>query len=93
MHQTNDDIGRFLNKLFGGTDIEDALRRLDKLTQEESRMITAQVLKFTHDLMNGTNTHPTWHSIHANPTPLFVWFPFLTATNEQNRSSFHHFRY
>ncbi|KAH9030949.1 hypothetical protein EDB84DRAFT_1562403 [Lactarius hengduanensis] len=34
--------GRFLNRLFGRTDIEDALHRLDKLTQEESRMIMAQ---------------------------------------------------
>ncbi|KAI9455434.1 hypothetical protein BJY52DRAFT_642335 [Lactarius psammicola] len=50
---------RFLNRLFGGTDIEDALRRLDKLTQEEARMILAQVLKFTHDLMSGTSTHLT----------------------------------
>ena len=58
-YQTHDGIGRFLNRLFGGTDIEDALRRLDKLTQEESRMIMAQVLKFTHDLMSGMNTHPT----------------------------------
>ncbi|KAH9159848.1 ankyrin repeat-containing domain protein [Lactarius sanguifluus] len=46
---------RFLHRLLGGTDIEDALRRLDKLTQEEARMIMAQVLKFTHDLMSATN--------------------------------------
>lgn len=39
---------RFLNRLLGRTDIEDALHRLDKLTQEESRMIMAQVLKYTH---------------------------------------------
>ncbi|KAI9442625.1 ankyrin repeat-containing domain protein [Lactarius indigo] len=46
---------RFLHRLLGGTDIEDALRRLDKLTQEEARMIMAQMLKFTHDLMSATN--------------------------------------
>ncbi|KAH9046070.1 hypothetical protein EDB84DRAFT_740815 [Lactarius hengduanensis] len=46
---------RFLHRLLGGTDIEDALRRLDKLTQEEARMILAQVLKFTHELMSATN--------------------------------------
>ncbi|KAH9062463.1 ankyrin repeat-containing domain protein [Lactarius vividus] len=46
---------RFLHRLLGGTDIEDALRRLDKLTQEEARMIMAQVLKFTHELMSATN--------------------------------------
>ncbi len=32
----------------GKMDIEDALRRLDKLTQEEVRMATAQLLKITH---------------------------------------------
>ncbi|KAH8995387.1 hypothetical protein EDB92DRAFT_200618 [Lactarius akahatsu] len=46
--------GRFLNRLFGRTDIEDALHRLDKLTQEESRMIMAQILKAIH-LMNEKN--------------------------------------
>jgi hypothetical protein len=32
----------------GKADIEDALRRLDKLTQEEVRMATVQLLKITH---------------------------------------------
>ena len=32
----------------GKTDIEDALIRLDKLTQEEVRMATAQLLKIAH---------------------------------------------
>ena len=40
---------KYLKKLFGnGTDIEDALKRLDSLTQEESQMAAAQVLKATH---------------------------------------------
>ncbi|KAF8486910.1 hypothetical protein DFH94DRAFT_796961 [Russula ochroleuca] len=39
---------KYLKKLVGRTDIEDALKRLDKLTQEEARMATAQVLKITH---------------------------------------------
>jgi hypothetical protein len=33
--------------LIGRADIEDALNRLDKLTQEEARMATTQVLKAT----------------------------------------------
>jgi hypothetical protein len=37
-----------VKKLIGGTEIEDALNRLDKLTQEESRMAAAQNLKVTH---------------------------------------------
>jgi hypothetical protein len=40
--------GRFLKKLRGRSDIEDALRRLDSLTQEEHRMATAQDLRATH---------------------------------------------
>jgi hypothetical protein len=37
-----------LKKLIGRTDIEDGLKRLDKLTLEESRMATAENLKATH---------------------------------------------
>jgi hypothetical protein len=36
---------KYLKKLIGRTDIEDALKRLDRLTQEEARMAAAQVLK------------------------------------------------
>ena len=39
-----------MKKLIGRTDIEDALKRLDKLTQEEARMATAQVLKVVHSV-------------------------------------------
>ena len=39
---------KYLKKLLGKTDIEDALKRLDKLTQEEVRMATAQLLTLTH---------------------------------------------
>ena len=39
---------KYLKKLVGKTEIEDSLKRLDKLTQEEARMATAQVLKVTH---------------------------------------------
>jgi len=37
-----------VKKLIGRTGLEDALQRLDKLTHEEVRMATAQVLKATH---------------------------------------------
>ena len=39
-----------MKKLIGRTDIEDALKRLDILTQEEARMATAQVLKVAHSI-------------------------------------------
>jgi hypothetical protein len=41
-------LGKYLKKLVGKNDIEDALKRLDRLTQEEARMATAEVLKITH---------------------------------------------
>jgi hypothetical protein len=43
---------KYLKKLIGNTDnrtdIEDALKRLDRLTEEEVQMAAAQVLKATH---------------------------------------------
>jgi len=36
----------------GRRDIEDALKRLDKLTQEEARMAAAQILSLTHAVDN-----------------------------------------
>jgi hypothetical protein len=37
-----------LKKLIGKTEIEDALKRLDKLTQEEARVAAAENLKATY---------------------------------------------
>jgi methyl-accepting chemotaxis protein len=42
-----------LKKLTGNTDIEDSLERLDKLTQEEARMASAELLKMTHIVDDG----------------------------------------
>ena len=39
-----------MKKLIGRTEMEDALKRLDNLTQEESRMAAAQNLKVTHNV-------------------------------------------
>ncbi len=43
-------LERFLRKLIGRSEIEDALRRFEKLTKEESRMVTVQNLKTTHSV-------------------------------------------
>jgi hypothetical protein len=40
---------RYLTRLIGRTDIEDALKRLDTLTNEEARMATALILKATRN--------------------------------------------
>ncbi len=39
-----------MTKLLGKSDIEDGLKRLDKLTNEEVWMVTAQVLKGTQNV-------------------------------------------
>jgi hypothetical protein len=41
---------KYLRKLMGNRDIEDSLERLDKLTQEEARMASAEQLKMTHSV-------------------------------------------
>ncbi|KAH9062210.1 hypothetical protein EDB87DRAFT_1682210 [Lactarius vividus] len=42
----------FLKKLAGRTDLEDAVKKLDRLTQEEARMALAEVLKISHTVRN-----------------------------------------
>ena len=39
---------KYVKTLIGKTEMEDALKRLDKLTQEEAQMAAAQNLKATH---------------------------------------------
>ena len=43
-------LEKFGKRLIGRTDIEDALKRLDRLAHEEAWMGIAQNLKATHDL-------------------------------------------
>jgi hypothetical protein len=43
-------VEKFLRKLAGMTDLEDALKKLDKLTQEEARMALTEVLRITHGI-------------------------------------------
>ncbi|KAF8263087.1 hypothetical protein EI94DRAFT_1741814 [Lactarius quietus] len=44
---------KLLRKLAGLTNLEDALKKLDRLTQEEARMALAEVLKITHNVSDG----------------------------------------
>jgi len=39
---------KYMKRLIGRADVEDALKRLDKLTHDEARMATVEVLKATH---------------------------------------------
>ena len=43
---------KFLKKLTGKKEMEDALKRLDKLTQDEARMAAAEILKLSHIIFN-----------------------------------------
>ena len=44
---------KFAKRLIGRTEMEDGLRRLEKLAQEEVRMATAEILKVTHSVDKG----------------------------------------
>jgi archaellum component FlaC len=46
---------RYLKKLFGRKDVEDALQRLDKFTQEEVRMAAAETLIITRGIDDKVN--------------------------------------
>jgi hypothetical protein len=50
---THVSLEKFLKKLLGRNDVEDALKRLDKLTQEEAKMATAEVLNNVKVLIDG----------------------------------------
>jgi len=41
---------KYLKRLAGRTDLEDGLKKLDKLTQEEARMAIAQNLRATQNV-------------------------------------------
>ena len=43
-------LEKYLKKLIGNTDIEDSLQKLDKLTQEEARMASAEQLRIAHSV-------------------------------------------
>ena len=57
------DSEKHLKKLIGKRDIEDPLSRLDKLTQEEARMATMQVLKVAHRVVHGVETVAFWRRL------------------------------
>jgi archaellum component FlaC len=45
-------LGKYMKRLVGRTDIEDALGRLERLLQDEIGMATTQGLKATHEVNN-----------------------------------------
>ena len=49
-------LKKILKTLIGKKDIEDALSKLDRLTQEEVNMATVQILKVSHHIKGGIET-------------------------------------
>ena len=53
---TKSDSEKFVKKLVGRTDIEDAMKKLDTLTQEEALMASAEALKVVRGVDNKMDT-------------------------------------
>ena len=60
-------------KLVGRKDVEDALKRLDRLTHDEALMASAQILNLTHTIENKVDV-----VIRGRPS-LSVTHPILIA--------------
>ena len=58
---------RFMNRILGRTDVEDALQRLGVLTTEENLMTTARNLEVTHRVdVNVVATQEVIHDVNGN---------------------------
>jgi hypothetical protein len=55
-HMADSISEKYLKNLFGRRDIEDALSRLDRMTQEMARMATAQLREVAHNVDDGFKT-------------------------------------
>ncbi|KAI9511243.1 hypothetical protein F5148DRAFT_1146997 [Russula earlei] len=57
-------FGKYLNSLMGNTNVIDALQRLDRLTQEEARMASVELLKLTHTVDSQGTRYQQWSARH-----------------------------
>jgi hypothetical protein len=48
-------VEKFLRRLTGMTDLDDALKKLDRLTQKEARMALAEILNITHNVRDNVD--------------------------------------
>jgi hypothetical protein len=64
---------KFLKKLIGKKEMEDALKRLDKLTEDEARMAAAEILKLAHIIMNGMSSELATGTQILNAHALCRW--------------------
>ena len=63
-----------MKKLIGKNEMEDALRRLDKLTQDEARMAAAETLRLTHVVDNKVTSMQA-SLINGTPGMCGAWGP------------------
>ena len=84
-------LEKYLRKLVGGNEIENALKRLDKLTREEARMAAAENLRLAQivektvtTVMNGTSTTG---SVFAAPLILNTHALVRRTRSEGNNSA------
>jgi hypothetical protein len=84
----------FLKKLVGRTDIEDALRKLDKLTQDEVRMVAAQGLKATQCVSNSMKAVEDkvieGTCVHSTTYPTFILDILIRLGGEKTRDAIQH---
>ena len=84
MSLTEDYSEKYLKKLAGRTDLEDALKKLDKLTHEEARMAIAQNLKATQEVNENVAVLMEGMQI------VFSWSPKLILIPRWKRSESSH---
>jgi hypothetical protein len=79
---------KFMKRLAGRTDLEDALQRLDVLTKEENLLIAARNLEVTHRVdVNVTATQELTQNLHDNVKVTNLCLSHVeTVMDEQQRS-------
>jgi hypothetical protein len=62
---------KFAKKLLGESEIEAVLKKLDRLTQEEARMMAAQTLEVIHCLVNNVKVVMDGARLMFGPVMIF----------------------
>ena len=66
-----------MKKLLGDREIETIVRRLDQLTQEESRMTVAQTLAIVHGLLNNMKVVMDGERCCLAKSNCLNWLPYV----------------
>jgi len=66
---------KFVKKLFGEKDIEAILRRLNRLTQDETKLTAAQILEVVHGLVQNMRVVTEGERIYQARQSLGVEYP------------------